>query len=131
VSVQSEAIERGVWVDIVWHILEIPDGLSEATARALTEQIVDAVMEQTQADREHIATLKAGHETVTITHWRVVNSANGGISFSASSRDSSAARAQERAEEWAATLRGYDHDVHLEVWEQSYEATPDVWRRVS
>src|ERR1700730_5867008 len=60
-------MERGVWVDMVWHILEIPSELSEATARELTEQIVDSVMEQSRADREFIAELEA-----TITNLRAV-----------------------------------------------------------
>jgi hypothetical protein len=50
--------ERGVWRDIVWHILDPNEDLSPAMARALTEQIVDAVMEQTRADREHITRLE-------------------------------------------------------------------------
>jgi len=44
----SGPTERGIWTDIVWHVL---DGTSELSATAkgrFTEQIVDAVMEQTR-----------------------------------------------------------------------------------
>jgi hypothetical protein len=67
-------------------------------------------------------------EPVTVTHWRVVRNANGGISYSASSRDDRPGlRAETVARQWA---KDHPHDYHLEVWEQTWASSPSVWRQV-
>ena len=66
----------------------------------------------------------------TITHWQVVDDADGGISYSTSSQ-SDGRWGITKAQEWLEKMRDFGNSVHLEVWEQTYGVTPDVWRRVS
>ena len=64
----------------------------------------------------------------TLREWRVVND-TGGIMF-AVGHDEPGVWPDQRAEEWRARLEGYGHQVHVEVWEQSWNSTDSTWRRV-
>jgi hypothetical protein len=68
-------------------------------------------------------------EPAKITEWRVVNEANGGISYSTNSRDEGRWGVT-KAHEWAERMRGYGASYHIEVWEQTWGSTPSAWRQV-
>lgn len=67
-------------------------------------------------------------ESASVTEWRVV-SPQGGISYSANSRDDGRWGIT-RAQHWLETMRGYGRDDHLETWEETWGSTPSTWRRV-
>jgi hypothetical protein len=67
-------------------------------------------------------------EPASVTEWRVV-SPQGGISFSANSRDDGRWGIT-RAQHWLETMRGYGRDDHLEIWEETWGSTPSTWRRL-
>lgn len=55
----NDEVERSVWKDIVFHILEIPTpadgGPSDEQCKVLSDQVADAIMEQLRFDRAESA----------------------------------------------------------------------------
>lgn len=68
-------------------------------------------------------------EQEKVIEWRVVNETNGGISFSADSRNDGRWGIT-KANEWAERLRGYGRPCHIETWEQTWMTSPSTWSRV-